>query len=85
MTNLLRYTIALILLSGFLTGIQAQEIGEKKSYSADFYPKLVMQDQPIAYWRMNLDAQKFIKNSVALCKFLKKISKNKRDLATGER
>ena len=65
MINLLRYTIALILLSGFLTGIQAQEIGEKKSYSADFYPKLVMQDQPIAYWRMNLDAQKFIKNSVA--------------------
>ena len=43
----------------------AQNPSAPKSYSSNYYPELVRKDKPVAYWRMDLDNNGMVSNSVA--------------------
>ncbi len=43
----------------------AQNPSAPKSYSSNYYPELVRKDKPVAYWRMDLDNNGMMSNSVA--------------------
>ena len=43
----------------------AQNPSAPKSYSSNYYPELVRKDKPVAYWRMDLDNNGMMFNSVA--------------------
>ena len=43
----------------------AEDTTEVKKYSSEFYPQLIHNDKPVAYWRMDLDEQGLMRNSIA--------------------
>ena len=42
----------------------AEDTTEVKKYSSEFYPQLIHNDKPGAYWRMDLDEKGWLRNSV---------------------
>ena len=42
----------------------AEDTTEVKKYSSEFYPQLIHNDKPVAYWRMDLDEEGLMRNSI---------------------
>ncbi len=43
----------------------AQQPTGSKVYSPDYYSQLILQDKPVAYWRMDLDDEGFMRNTIS--------------------
>ncbi len=53
--------LCVLLLTDFAA---AEDTVQVKRYDSNFYPLLIQKDKPIAYWRMDLDEQGLLRNSI---------------------